>query len=165
VYLFAVDLIMSTPSLPGWLQVTLVLLCGVVGWLLLRPYSRITQLTGASSGREIITTRPPATPATAKVEITTTDGKVPEARGELQVADGPRLASRTEGNVDHDYVDTTPRPRHRERWVAPDVPDTEPAYSIYRPASVPHQPTPNQPAPNLAPPQRKVRTEARTETR
>ena len=37
IYLFAVDLIMSTPTLPGWLQVVLVWLCGVVGWLLLRP--------------------------------------------------------------------------------------------------------------------------------
>jgi hypothetical protein len=46
VYLFAVDLIMSTPTLPGWLQVVLVWLCGVVGWLLLRPYRRITQLGG-----------------------------------------------------------------------------------------------------------------------
>ena len=35
IYLFAVDLIMSTPTLPGWLQVVLVWLCGVVGWLLL----------------------------------------------------------------------------------------------------------------------------------
>jgi len=160
VYLFAVDLIMSTPTLPGWLQVTLVLLCGVVGWLLLRPYSRITQLTGTSSGREIITTRPPATPPTAKVEITS-DGTVPEARGELRVADEPRFVTRTEGTVDPDYVETAPRPRRREPWVEPDVPESEPAYGIYRPASVPHQPTPS-PAP---PHQREVRTEARAETR
>ncbi len=46
IYLHAVDLIMNTPSIPGWLQVVLVLLCGVVGWLLLRPYRRITQLGG-----------------------------------------------------------------------------------------------------------------------
>jgi hypothetical protein len=46
IYLFAVDLVMSTPTLPGWLQVVLVWLCGVVGWLLLRPYRRITQLGG-----------------------------------------------------------------------------------------------------------------------
>jgi hypothetical protein len=49
IYLFAVDLIMSTPTLPGWLQVVLVWLCGVVGWLLLRPYRRITQLGGKDS--------------------------------------------------------------------------------------------------------------------
>src|SRR5678815_3215832 len=46
IYLFAVDLIMNTATLPGWLQVVLVWLCGVVGWLLLRPYRRITQLGG-----------------------------------------------------------------------------------------------------------------------
>jgi hypothetical protein len=49
IYLFAVDLIMHTGSLPGWLQVVLVWLCGVVGWLLLRPYRRITQLGGKDS--------------------------------------------------------------------------------------------------------------------
>ncbi|GIF40561.1 DMT family transporter [Actinoplanes xinjiangensis] len=46
IYLFAVDLVMNTASLAGWLQVVLVWLCGVVGWLLLRPYRRITQLGG-----------------------------------------------------------------------------------------------------------------------
>ncbi|GLY25465.1 MFS transporter [Micromonospora sp. NBRC 101691] len=50
IYLFAVDLIMNTPTLPGWLQVVLVWLCGVVGWLLLRPYRRITQLGGKDNG-------------------------------------------------------------------------------------------------------------------
>ncbi|WBB82500.1 MFS transporter [Micromonospora sp. WMMD882] len=50
IYLFAVDLIMNTPTLPGWLQVVLVWLCGVVGWLLLRPYRRITQLGGKEGG-------------------------------------------------------------------------------------------------------------------
>jgi hypothetical protein len=53
IYLFAVDLIMSTPTLPGWLQVVLVWLCGVVGWLLLRPYRRITQLGGKDSSGAI----------------------------------------------------------------------------------------------------------------
>jgi hypothetical protein len=49
IYLFAVDMIMNTGSLPGWLQVVLVWLVGVVGWLLLRPYRRITQLGGKDS--------------------------------------------------------------------------------------------------------------------
>ncbi|MDM4721273.1 MFS transporter [Micromonospora sp. WMMA1363] len=53
IYLFAVDLIMSTPTLPGWLQVVLVWLCGVVGWLLLRPYRRITQLGGKDNSEAI----------------------------------------------------------------------------------------------------------------
>jgi hypothetical protein len=54
IYLFAVDLVMNTASLPGWLQVVLVWLCGVVGWLLLRPYRRITQL-GGKDGTAAIT--------------------------------------------------------------------------------------------------------------
>jgi hypothetical protein len=53
IYLFAVDLIMSTASLPGWLQVVLIWLTGVVGWLLLRPYRRITQLGGKDSSRAV----------------------------------------------------------------------------------------------------------------
>ncbi len=53
VYLFAVDQIMNTSSLPGWLQITLVWLCGVVGWLLLRPYRRITQLGAKDSLSEV----------------------------------------------------------------------------------------------------------------
>ncbi|GIE34203.1 hypothetical protein Ait01nite_072480 [Actinoplanes italicus] len=53
IYLFAVDLIMNTASLAGWLQVVLVWLCGVVGWLLLRPYRRITQLGGKDGAAAI----------------------------------------------------------------------------------------------------------------
>ncbi|BCY15326.1 MFS transporter [Actinoplanes sp. L3-i22] len=53
IYLFAVDLIMNTATLPGWLQVVLVWLCGVVGWLLLRPYRRITQLGGKDGAAAI----------------------------------------------------------------------------------------------------------------
>jgi hypothetical protein len=53
IYLFAVDLIMHTGSLAGWLQVVLVWLCGVVGWLLLRPYRRITQLGGKDSSAAV----------------------------------------------------------------------------------------------------------------
>jgi hypothetical protein len=53
IYLFAVDLIMHTGTLPGWLQVVLVWLCGIVGWLLLRPYRRITQMGGKDSSQAI----------------------------------------------------------------------------------------------------------------
>jgi hypothetical protein len=55
IYLFAFDLIMNTASLPGWLQVVLVWLVGVVGWLLLRPYRRITQLGGKDGTAAIAT--------------------------------------------------------------------------------------------------------------
>ncbi|MEV4346637.1 MFS transporter [Actinoplanes sp. NPDC049596] len=55
IYLFAVDMIMSTASLAGWLQVVLVWLCGVAGWILLRPYRRITQLGGKDGARTIAT--------------------------------------------------------------------------------------------------------------
>jgi hypothetical protein len=55
IYLFAVSLIIQTDSLPGWLQVVLILLTGVVGWLLLRPYRRITQLGGKDPSRALTT--------------------------------------------------------------------------------------------------------------
>ncbi|MFB9238500.1 MFS transporter [Plantactinospora siamensis] len=57
IYLFAVDLVMSTPTLPGWLQVVLVALSGVVGWLLLRPFQRITQLGGKDRTEVVIRER------------------------------------------------------------------------------------------------------------
>jgi hypothetical protein len=50
VYLLAVDVITSTSSLAGWLQVVLIGLCGLAGWILLRPYQRLTQLGGGSGG-------------------------------------------------------------------------------------------------------------------
>ncbi len=55
IYLFAVDLIMNTASLAGWLQVVLVGLCGVAGWILLRPYRRVTQLGGKDGASAIAT--------------------------------------------------------------------------------------------------------------
>jgi len=54
VYLLAVNLITKTESLAGWLQVLLIALCGVVGWILLRPYQRLTQLGGAGSLQGIL---------------------------------------------------------------------------------------------------------------
>ncbi|MGH3728467.1 MAG: DUF308 domain-containing protein [Micromonosporaceae bacterium] len=49
IYLLAVQTIMHT-RMTGWLQVVLVGLCGLAGWILLRPYRRLTQLGGASGG-------------------------------------------------------------------------------------------------------------------
>lgn len=142
VYLFAVDLIMSTSSLAGWLQVTLVLLCGVVGWILLRPYRRITQLGGGSSGTSLLTARPSApaadssnerTPATVVAPGSTTTTTVPEARPELAVsAEDPASLVRAEARGGADPVRT-------ETWRSPDVPESSPAYAVYRPATVPHQ--------------------------
>jgi hypothetical protein len=161
VYLLAVDLIMSTASLPGWLQVTLVLLCGAVGWMLLRPYTRITQLSGRSSGAALLTARPQtaavSTTTNTNVDVTT-GGIKPEARVEQEVTAEAATGVRAEGRPGTD-VPTQPAPRRQ--WVDPDTYDPEPAYAIYRPANVPHQATPqNEPARPRSP-----RTEARSETR
>jgi len=48
VYLFAVSHILSA-SIPGWLQVILIGLLGVVAWMVLRPYRRIASLRGGST--------------------------------------------------------------------------------------------------------------------
>lgn len=143
VYLFAVDLIMSTSSLAGWLQVTLVLLCGVVGWILLRPYRRITQLGGGSSGTSLLTARPTAapansasndrSPATVVAPGSFAPPTVPEARPELAVtAEDPAKVVRAE-------VRGGGEPVRSEAWRSPDVPEGSPSYAVYRPASVPQQ--------------------------
>jgi hypothetical protein len=152
VYLFAVDLIMSTSSLAGWLQVTLVLLCGVVGWILLRPYRRITQLGGNSSGTSLLTARPSApvasssnerAPAAATAPGSTASTTVPEARPELSVTvQDPASVIRAEGRGGVEPV-------RAETWRSPDIPESSPSYAVYRPASVPQQAT--------------TRAEARTE--
>jgi hypothetical protein len=46
VFLLAVEVITGTNSLAGWQQVLLLWLTGLILWLLLRPYRRLTQLTG-----------------------------------------------------------------------------------------------------------------------
>jgi hypothetical protein len=149
IYLFAVDLVMSTPTLPGWLQVVLVWLCGVVGWLLLRPYRRITQLGGkdptaavTSAGswhrrffrdmREaaklnVVEPGGTAEPRLAKRGDGVTESQRPEAR-------------REEPLVGSDPEPATPgrtRPiRERPVWTEPDVPELPPTYAIYRPDEV-----------------------------
>ncbi|WP_254550109.1 DMT family transporter [Catellatospora tritici] len=155
IYLFAVDLIMSTASLAGWLQVTLVLLCGAVGWILLRPYSRITQLAGGSSGRSLLTARPSAPASSSQAADRSVPGRsstpgagsapsVPEARPELAVAaEDPASTVRAEARGGTDPVRV-------EAWRSADVPENEPSYAVYRPAGVPHQAT--------------TRAEARTDT-
>lgn len=46
VFLLAIELITKTRSLAGWQQILLIWLTGLVLWLLLRPFRRLTQLTG-----------------------------------------------------------------------------------------------------------------------
>ena len=45
-FLLAIEVITGTPSLAGWQQILLMWLTGVILWLILRPYRRLTQLTG-----------------------------------------------------------------------------------------------------------------------
>jgi hypothetical protein len=147
VYLFAVSLIIQTESIPGWLQVVLILLTGVVGWILLRPYRRITQLGGKDPSKTITsiggwhrlffrdlkraqtqdeveaTGRPRSQPIVVQTQTR------PEARDEdLSIA---RPVPRPE---DTSAPQSSPSrtPVHTPQWTEPN--DAEaPSYAIYRP--------------------------------
>lgn len=184
IYLFAVDLIMSTPTLPGWLQVVLVWLCGVVGWLLLRPYRRITQL-GGKDGTAAITSAGSwhrrffrDMREAAKLNVSEPGGTAEPQSGKRRqvVAEQTTLrpeardedpshssATRTDSREPVDETSppetSKPRPapsrsRRTTEWVEPDVPERPPAYTIYRPGGEPS----TEPAPAPAP---RVRAEAR----
>jgi hypothetical protein len=150
IYLFAVSLIMSTGSLPGWLQVMLVWLTGVVGWLLLRPYRRITQLGGKDSTDTVTSVggwhrlflrdvRQTAAlkviegnndPASKRGAVPETRQQRPESRHEDPVSAGTSVPTTTASSP-------AQRVNRREaQWEAPDVQDDgSPAYSVYRPSS------------------------------
>lgn len=165
VYLFAVDLIMSTTTLPGWLQVVLMWLVGVVGWLLLRPYRRITQMGGkdptaavTSAGswhRRFLRDARDA----ARLDVITPGGTAEPRFGRGRAADPDtrvlRPESRTEDVVTVGGGVTTAEPRTRPEstrrrpagdWTEPDVPDGPANYSIYRPAGSPAATPTKQPA-------------------
>ncbi|MDQ7906939.1 MFS transporter [Phytohabitans sp. ZYX-F-186] len=182
IYLFAVDLIMSTPTLPGWLQVVLVWLCGVVGWLLLRPYRRITQLGGKDSTAAITSagswhrrffrdvreaaklnvsepggTAEPQAGRRKQVVVEQTTLR-PEARDEdssHSSATRPDGRERADESTQTSKPQPAPsRPRRTTEWVEPDLPERPPSYTIYRPGGEPS----TEPAPAPAP---RVRAEAR----
>ena len=177
VYLFAVDLVMSTPTLPGWLQVVLVWLSGVVGWLLLRPYRRITQLGGRDSSAAVASAgswhrrffrdiRETARlnvvePGTAESR-TGTRRRIPGERSvprpEARREDPADTAgSRPESREQPDRAGAAggppgiPRQRHPGRWTEPDLAEPAPSYTIYRPGSTE----------SATPPAARTRSEAR----
>ncbi|HEX5596247.1 MAG TPA: MFS transporter [Micromonosporaceae bacterium] len=162
IYLFAVDLVMSTPTLPGWLQVVLVWLCGVVGWLLLRPYRRITQLGGKDAtaavtaagswhrrffrdlreAAKLNVVEPGADSPTGNRQVVAEQTNLrPEARREeLPQVGGP-------GN-DEPRPAAAPRPeaprqRRAAEWTEPDVSEPTPSYAIYRPGAETSTPVPS----------------------
>jgi len=162
IYLLAVTLILDTASLAGWLQVVLIWLTGVVGWLLLRPYRRITQLGGKDSTRAITSAgswhrlflRDVRQAAALKV-VDAGGTNEPQRRGEngpvrqrpesrdedsLPVGTGERSAStgeRVERPEERPTRQGSPQRQRREpAWQEPDSPaENAPSYSIYRPDS------------------------------
>ncbi len=160
IYLFAVDLIMSTASIPAWLQVTLVWLSGIVGWLLLRPYRRITQLGGRDSAAQIASAgswhrnffRDLRTAATLGVATPVVENAIERRRGgPIPENPGtPRPETRTDDVTDvrverpvrtedrsipEERTTPTTRRRRSPQWTEPDVVDPAPSYVVYRPGS------------------------------
>jgi hypothetical protein len=174
VYLYAVDLIMSTTTLPGWLQVVLMLLVGVVGWLLLRPYRRLTQLGGrdpalvetvpwhrrwllrdarTAARREAAIDDPAPRQVTAdrrRGELET-----PPVRPETRTEEAPDLRRGLPPGTNPDQPPGLPaggaEPRRAPRqrpagdWTEPALPESPSQYAIYRPGSA------NAPVPQAAP--------------
>ncbi|WP_433082793.1 MFS transporter [Dactylosporangium sp. CA-052675] len=159
VYLFAVSQIL-TAALAPWLQVVLIWLTGVVGWLLLRPYRRITQLGGKDSTRAITSAGSwhrlfmrdvRAAAALKVVDAGGTKEPGPQRSGELQVSQRPEarnedtVSAGSGAGVAAERPETggnksgagQQRPRRREStWEEPDLPaENAPSYSIYRPGS------------------------------
>ncbi|WP_238008795.1 MFS transporter [Dactylosporangium sp. AC04546] len=159
IYLLAVSMILGTASLAGWLQVVLIWLTGVVGWLLLRPYRRITQLGGKDSSRAITSAgswhrlflRDVRQAAALKIVDAGGTNEPKSARGKESVQTQVRPESRTEDSVAvgiggggqeaggrPETGGAQPRQRRQRDpvWEEADVPaENAPSYSIYRPDS------------------------------
>ena len=54
VYLLALDFITGTESLAGWQQILLIFLTGLVMWMLLRPFRRLTSLAGGNPFQDMV---------------------------------------------------------------------------------------------------------------
>ncbi|GAA2518915.1 MFS transporter [Pilimelia columellifera] len=161
IYLFAVDMIMGTATLPGWLQVVLVWLCGVVGWLLLRPYRRITQLGGKDSSavvgaaggwhrRFFRDVRDAAVLNAAvsvshrdrdRVQLLSTDQTSlrPETRYEDTGVDAPAGPPAAPAQAPASRPETGPATQRRgptrvaAEWSPPEPEETPTSYAVYRP--------------------------------
>jgi hypothetical protein len=113
VYLLAVDVITSTSSLAGWLQVVLIGLCGLAGWILLRPYQRLTQLGGGSGGdggtlrdRLFARSRPEPEPEPGASEADPATRVRPESRADSSIL----LSTRAETSDPQHGSQAEPRP-------------------------------------------------------
>ncbi|GGK11927.1 hypothetical protein GCM10010124_00690 [Pilimelia terevasa] len=159
IYLFAVDMIMNTASLPGWLQVALVWLCGVVGWLLLRPYRRITELGGkdpsrvlANAGswhrrlfhgdeqrRSLVVNQVAVAHTSIRPETRTDSAGLAPTAAEASQAAAPATPARPAGGTVR--PETGPSPQRRREstvpagWSVPDTADEPSTVTVFRPGT------------------------------
>lgn len=159
IYLYAVDLLMSTTSLPGWLQVILVFLSGLVGWILLRPYRRITEMGGQSADgrglrrlffRDSRQAAAVAAAAAAGEEVgersaRRSDGRGPRTEGRAETVGRPEVRTDVPpGDVGGvtgggEPLPTPDSPRRRMPvpagggWSEPAPADAPAAFTVYRP--------------------------------
>jgi hypothetical protein len=144
IYLFAFDLIMAA-ALPGWLQVVLVWLCGVVGWLLLRPYRRVTQLGGRDSSAVVASAGSWHRRFFRDIRESAPTAAKPGGGSEIVVSDRPpqRIEVRAETPTQGDGSVARPGPQpdaprrmpspSRGGWHEPDASETR-SYALYRPS-------------------------------
>jgi hypothetical protein len=156
---------MGTAALPGWLQVVLVGLSGVAGWMLLRPYRRLTQLAGGSSPAAAALAARQRTPeiaaAGAAAGVAVADG-YPARRVEIQpdpaaapVEPPPTVPAPPPARIPQRRM---PIPTG-EGWTEP-VPESSPAFSVYRPS----RSTEARPEPAATMSTSSLRAEARRDT-
>ena len=137
VYLFAVSHILGA-AIPGWLQVVLIGLLGLVAWMVLRPYRRLASLRGGSTLAEAAFGRRKAEVEVNnkvivkdgdKVRTETAKEEVVEARAETRPSPSPVAQSSGDASAG-----MPPRPAPGRGGEA--VRSTPRAgYALYRPGS------------------------------
>jgi hypothetical protein len=146
VYLFAVDLVMGTTSLPGWLQIILVGLSGVAGWMLLRPYRRITQLAGGTTAAAALIARRPQNEV---VDASASAASILESRRPQRVETQPDSTAPATSPVlpvpiSAGVPDRRTPPPAGSGWIEP-APESISSFAVYHPARSSDAPSRSEP--------------------
>lgn len=150
VYLFAVSHVLSA-SIPGWLQVILIGLLGLVAWMVLRPYRRIASLRGGSTLAEAAFGRRRANVEVKNKTVVNNNEKVrtesakeeaPETRAETREP----AAAKASDNVSSG-LPARPTPGRDTSSAG----RSRPGYSIYRPSTAPRREAGDRPMVSVRP--------------
>ena len=136
VYLFAVSHILNA-SIPGWLQVVLIGLLGLVAWMVLRPYRRLSSMRGGSSLAEAAFGRRKANVEVNNKTVVKNNEKVrTETVGDEPVEARAETRPPTPAASTSDNVSATLPPRPAPGSGGDPIRSTpRPGYAVYRPAA------------------------------